>query len=85
VLQIAGDDLGAPTVLKLLERWPTRDLLAAASHQELVAFARANRHGWPDRLADKVAAALAGDHFTPGPSWCAPRPTPSAWPPLSCW
>jgi hypothetical protein len=28
VLAIAGDDLGAPTVLKLLQRWPTRDLLA---------------------------------------------------------
>jgi transposase len=64
-LQLAGDDLGAPTVLKLLERWPTRDQLAAAAHQELVAFARAARHGWPDRLADQVAQALAGDHFRP--------------------
>jgi len=64
-LAIAGDDLGAPTMLRLLERWPTRDQLASASHQELVAFARAGRHGWPDRLADKVAAALATDHFTP--------------------
>jgi transposase len=64
-LTIAGDDLGAPTVLKLLERWPTRDLLVAASRQELVAFARANRHGWPERLADKIGTALAGDHFTP--------------------
>lgn len=64
-LAIAGDDLGAPTVLKLLERWPTRDLLVAASRQELVAFARANRHGWPERLADKIGTALAGDHFTP--------------------
>jgi transposase len=64
-LAIAGDDLGAPTVLRLLERWPTRDLLAAASRQELVAFARAGRHGWPDRFADKVIAALTGDQFTP--------------------
>jgi transposase len=64
-LAIAGDDLGAPTMLRLLERWPTRDQLAAASRQELLAFARACRHGWPDRLADKVAAALGGDHFTP--------------------
>jgi transposase len=64
-LAIAGDDLGAPTILKLLQRWPTRDQLATASRQELISFAGAARHGWPDRLADKVAAALATDHFTP--------------------
>jgi transposase len=64
-LVIAGDDLGAPTILKLLERWPTRDQLATASRQELITFAGAARHGWPDRLADKVAVALATDHFTP--------------------
>jgi transposase len=64
-LAIAGDDLGAPTILKLLQRWPTRQALGSATRQELVAFARAAHHGWPDRLADQVAAALAGDHFTP--------------------
>jgi transposase len=64
-LAIAGDDLGAPTMLRLLERWPTRDQLASASHQELVAFARAGRHGWPDRFADRITQALAADHFTP--------------------
>ena len=37
--------------------------LAAATREELVAFARAGRHGWPDRFADQVTAALAGDHF----------------------
>jgi hypothetical protein len=30
-----------------------------------MAFARASRHGWPDRLADRIAQALAADHFTP--------------------
>jgi transposase len=64
-LQVAGSDLCAPTILKLLQRWPTRDQLAAVSRQDLVAFARAARHGWPDRFADKVTSALAGDHFTP--------------------
>jgi transposase len=64
-LQIAGEDLGAPTVLKLLERWPTHQALAAVSREELVAFARTGRHGWPERLADKIIAALTGDHFTP--------------------
>jgi transposase len=64
-LQIAAGDLTAPRMLRLLERWPTRQQLAAASREELLAFARPARHGWPDRFADKVTAALAGDHFTP--------------------
>jgi transposase len=62
-LQIAAGDLGAPTVLKLLARWPTRQLLAGASRQELAAFARSCRHGWPDRFAGRVQQALAADHF----------------------
>jgi transposase len=62
-LQLAADDLGAPTMLRLLERWPTRPQLAAATREELVAFARAGRHGWPERFADQVTAALTGDHF----------------------
>jgi transposase len=32
---------------------------------DLVGFARAAHHGWPDRLADRVQAALATQHFTP--------------------
>ena len=64
-LQIAGGDLGAPTILRLLERWPTAAALAQATRAELVGFARAGRHGWPDRFADRVQAALAADHFTP--------------------
>ncbi|MGH9002916.1 MAG: transposase, partial [Acidimicrobiia bacterium] len=62
-LAIAGDDLGAPTVLRLLERWPSAHALAAASRDDLVAFARDAHHGWPERLADRVAAALAARHF----------------------
>lgn len=64
-LAIAGDDLGTPTFLRLLERWPTANALVSASRDELVAFARAGRHGWPERLADTVAQALATEHFTP--------------------
>jgi transposase len=64
-LAVAGDDLGAPTMLRLLGRWPTRDPLARAAHPERVAVARAGRHGWPDRFADHIAQALAADHFTP--------------------
>ena len=58
-LVLAGKDLGAPTVLRLLQRWPTQPELAGACREELVEFARAGRHGWPDRFADRVAAALA--------------------------
>ena len=56
---LAGKDLGAPTVLRLLQRWPTQPELAEASREDIEAFARAGRHGWPDRFADRVAAALA--------------------------
>jgi transposase len=62
-LVIAGDDLGAPVILKLLQRWPTVADLAAASTEDLAAFARAARHGWPDRFAARVHDALAAEHF----------------------
>jgi hypothetical protein len=58
-LVLAGKDLGAPTTLRLLERWPTQPELAQASHEELVEFARHGRHGWPERFADQVSTALA--------------------------
>ncbi|MGH3470019.1 MAG: IS110 family transposase [Pseudonocardia sp.] len=58
-LALAGPDLGAPTVLRLLERWPTQPELAQATRDELVEFARLGRHGWPERFADRVSAALA--------------------------
>ena len=64
-LVIGGDDLGAPTFLRLLERWPTAETLAGASRSQLVEFARSHQHGWPERFADKVVTALAGDHFVP--------------------
>jgi transposase len=63
-LTLAGDDLGAPTILKLLQRWPTATALCTASRDELVAFATAAHHGWPERFADRVQAAQHADHFT---------------------
>jgi len=66
-LEIAGSDLGAPTFLRALERWPSAEALRAASREQLVAFARGCKHGWPERFADKVEAALAGDHFQARP------------------
>ena len=62
-LAIAADDLGAPTMLRLLERWPTAADLAAATREDLVAFARSAHHGWPERFAERVATALAREQF----------------------
>ena len=62
-LEVAGDDLGAPTMLRLLERWPTVGELGAATRDELVAFARGTHHGWPERFAERVGAALSTEQF----------------------
>ena len=63
-LIMAGDDLrpahGAAHAGALAHRggaWPV-------PREELVAFAKSGHHGWPDRFADQVAAALAGETFT---------------------
>src|SRR5262249_53419323 len=58
-LVLAGTARGAPPRRRLLERWPPHPELAAAARDEVVVFARAGRHGWPERFADRVAAALA--------------------------
>jgi transposase len=58
-LVLARNDLGAVTILRLLEKWPTQAELDTATRDELTAFARAGRHGWPDRFADKVQTALS--------------------------
>ena len=68
MLDIAGEDLGAPTMLRLLERWPTVGKLAAASRDELLELARKSRHGWPERLADRVGSALSQTHFVARPA-----------------
>jgi hypothetical protein len=67
-LGIAAGDLGAPVFLKLLERWPSAGALAAASREEIEAFARSARHGWPARFADQVTAALAGPQMAAPPA-----------------
>src|SRR3990170_191078 len=66
-LELAGEDLGAPSFLRALERWPSAEALRAASREELVEHARACHHGWPERFAERVEAALAADHFQPRP------------------
>lgn len=64
-LTIAGDDLGAPTFLRLLQAWPTAGELSPAGRAEIEQLARTGRHGWPHRFADRVAHALSStDTFT---------------------
>jgi transposase len=58
-LDIAAGDLGAAVFLTLVERWPSAAELAAATRDEIVALARAARHGWPETFADRITAALA--------------------------
>lgn len=60
---LAGDDLGSPTMLRLLERWSSAKALASASRTDIVEFARSAHHGWPERFADRVADALATSQF----------------------
>ena len=46
-------------MLRLLQAWPSQNDLARASRKDLIEFARGCRHGWPERFADSIAAALA--------------------------
>lgn len=62
-LVLAGEDLGSPVILKLLQSWPSAEAMSAASRTQIEALARQAKHGWPDRFADRVTAALAEDHF----------------------
>jgi hypothetical protein len=58
-IDIAAGDLSAPVFLRLLERWPAAEALAVASRDDLEAFARTARHGWPSRFAGRVTTAMA--------------------------
>src|SRR5579885_2573590 len=51
-------ELDAPTALAFLARWPSADEAKRAGADELAAVFRAQHHGWPDRAAARVRAAL---------------------------
>jgi Transposase/Transposase IS116/IS110/IS902 family len=67
-VDIADGDLGAPVFLKLLERWPSAAALSRAGRDEIEAFARSARHGWPGRFADQVTVAVAAPRLAPRPA-----------------
>jgi hypothetical protein len=64
-MQIAGDDLGRPTFLRMLERWPTAQALRDVPREQNMALAKAGHHGWPDRFADQITDALKAKHSLP--------------------
>jgi hypothetical protein len=64
-LVISKGDLGAPTFLRFLQRWPTARALQGVSRTRLATFARSCFHGWPDRFANQVKEALASEQFKP--------------------
>lgn len=66
-LAFAGEDLGAPTFLQVLARFPTAAAVRTATDAEVDALFRRARHGWPDRAVSKLREALATSQFIPKP------------------
>jgi transposase/transposase IS116/IS110/IS902 family protein len=60
---IGGENMGAPTFLRMLQQWPTAEALGSVSRDELVAWARAQRSGYAKRFAERVQTALAAEQF----------------------
>ena len=83
-LEIAGDDLGAPRMLRLLQKWPTAAALAAVSRDELIDWARAAHSGYLQRFADGCRPRWPATSSPPRRTSCGPRPTRSDSPPDSC-
>ncbi len=54
----AFDDLAAASCLAFLARWPSAAEAQTVDEAELEAFFREQRHGWPERTARRVRAAL---------------------------
>jgi transposase len=55
----AFDELGSASCLALLARWPSAAEAATVEEAELEAFFRQQQHGWPERTAKRVRAALS--------------------------
>ncbi len=66
-LAFAGEDLGSPTFLKLLERCPTAEEAQAATDAELEDLFRRAKHGWPERTVARLRQALGSSQFVAKP------------------
>ncbi|MDP9343677.1 MAG: transposase [Actinomycetota bacterium] len=64
-LHFASEDLGAPTFLQVLARYPTAEAARAADDATLQALFRTARHGWPDRAVSRLREALGSSQFVP--------------------
>jgi transposase len=60
---IGGENMGAPTFLRMLQQWPTAEALGSVGRDELVGWARAQRSGYGQRFAERVQTALAAEQF----------------------
>ena len=66
-LAIAGNDLGAPTVLRLVQRWPTQDELAAWARPIAPPPATTSKRRRPGRISDHPGpSSPAGALAVPG-------------------
>jgi len=82
---IAGEDLGATRILRLLERWPTAAGLAAASREEIIEFGPRAAHRLPAALRRPDRRSARRRPTSPHQStWPGPRSTRSGSPPASC-
>lgn len=54
----AFPDLGAVAALTFLARWPSAAETAGLTVAEIAAVLRQERHGWPQRTAERIHAAL---------------------------
>lgn len=55
---VAFPDLGAVAALTFLARWPSAAESAGLTVAEIAALLRQERHGWPQRTAERIHAAL---------------------------
>jgi transposase len=54
-------DLSASAALSFLARWPSAHHARLVGADEIAAFLREQRHGWPQRAAATIGAALAAE------------------------
>ena len=64
-LAFAGEDLGAPTSLRVLARYPSAEAVRGASDTDLEVLFRGAKHGWPERAVRTLRQALASAQFIP--------------------
>src|SRR4051812_12113349 len=83
-LVLAGTDLGAPTMLRLLERWPTQSELAAAPARSWSPSPAPGTTAGPRSSPTRSPPRSPRRRCPPATTWCAPKPPGSGWPQSNC-